>query len=83
MIHMAQLERDPLENLELLSAACVLAPQVFRARGEAFGVSGEWTMLNAAERQHFIDQCIHLLRSVAPLLAPARPPLKFPTEVAK
>ena len=66
-------ELDPIENLELLSAACVLAPEVFYARGQAFGVSGEWTMLNAGDRQFYIDRCLELLQRLQPIR-----PLTFP-----
>ena len=57
---------DPLDNLELLSAAYILAPQLYTARAEAFGVSGMWKLLNAGERQHYIDLCLELLRDVEP-----------------
>lgn len=57
---------DPLDNLELLSAACVLAPEVFYARGQAFGVSGEWRRLDGADRQWWIDFSIDLLLKVRP-----------------
>ena len=64
---MTQPHLDPLINIELLAAACVLAPHVFYARGEAFGVSGVWTMLDAAERQRYINECVDLLRRLAPM----------------
>lgn len=64
---------DPLTNLELLAAGCVLARQLYEARGEAFGLAGIWTMLNAAERQVYIDKAVSVLRSVAPATV-----VKFP-----
>ena len=67
---MPQSHDDPLANLELLGAACRLAPFVYAMRGEAFGVNGVWTMLNAAQRQRYIDLCIELLREVQPVLVP-------------
>jgi hypothetical protein len=75
---MARPESDPLQNLELLAAACELAPELFAARGEAFGVSGEWTMLSVAERQTYIDRCIHMLVAVQP---PMSVVISFPKEV--
>jgi len=57
---------DPLENLELLSAACRLAPQLYALRGEAFNADGVWTVLKAAQRQHYIDICIEVLNEVKP-----------------
>jgi hypothetical protein len=60
-------ELDPLENLELLAAACSLAPDVFYARGQAFGVSGEWSMLDAGARQFYIDRCLELLQRLQPM----------------
>lgn len=56
----------PLENIELLSAACQLAPQLYRLRGEAFNVVNVWQLLGAGERQVYIDLCIELLREVEP-----------------
>lgn len=57
---------DPLENLELVAAACRLAPQLYAMRGEAFNVDGVWTLLKAGERQHYIDLCLELLREEQP-----------------
>jgi hypothetical protein len=57
---------DPLVNLELLASACVLAPHLYYARAEAFGVSGVWTLLNAADRQYYIQLCVELLQKVQP-----------------
>jgi len=57
---------DPLENLELLSAACVLAPSIYRQRGEAFGTCKEWRLLSAGDRQFYIDVAIEVLREVEP-----------------
>lgn len=57
---------DPLENIELLGAACQLAPKLYTLRGEAFNVGGVWTLLSASERMHYVDLCIELLREVDP-----------------
>jgi hypothetical protein len=57
---------DPLSNLELLSAACQLAPQLYRLRGEAFNVPNVWQLLNGKERQFYIDIAIEALRETQP-----------------
>lgn len=57
---------NPFDNLEILAAACQLAPQLYRLRGEAFNVAGVWQLLSGGERQHYIDVAIEALREVAP-----------------
>jgi hypothetical protein len=68
---------DPLENLELLAAACQLAPYINTFRHDAWGTgSAAWRPLNAKERQRFIDAAIAVLRTFQPGPEyPAHPPV--------
>jgi hypothetical protein len=68
---------DPLLNLEVLSAACQLAPQIYHWRGEAFNAPSDWTVLTAAARQYYINKCIALLESLRP---PTGELVAFPSE---
>lgn len=64
---MTRVSGDPLENLELLAAACQLGQQIHYWKQEAWGTGPvTWAELKPGERQHYIDAAIAVLRIYQP-----------------